>query len=164
MYCPRCAQQQLSPEVRFCSRCGFELRAVSHLLATGGLVPTAEDPSGEQLTPRQKGIRFGAKVLFASLVSLPLLIGFSILVDHPASMMVFVTLFLIGVFRMLYARLFESNQRPFVAAPPALGAPARENALPPYQPPASVVRPAGTTGELSEPPSVTERTTHLFDK
>jgi hypothetical protein len=163
MYCPRCAQQQLSPEVRFCSRCGFELRAVSHLLATGGLVPTPEDPSGE-LTPRQKGIRLGAKVLFASFVALPLLIAFSAFVDHPASMVVFVTLFLIGIFRMLYARLFESNQKPFPATPPALAAPARENALPPYQPPASVVRPAGATGELSEPPSVTERTTHLFDK
>ena len=33
MYCPRCSQQQVSEETKFCSRCGLPLGLVSELLA-----------------------------------------------------------------------------------------------------------------------------------
>ncbi len=39
MFCPRCGQQQVSEETRFCSRCGFLLSTVSHILANNGEVP-----------------------------------------------------------------------------------------------------------------------------
>jgi uncharacterized membrane protein YvbJ len=36
MYCPKCSQQQISDEMRFCSRCGFPLGAVKELIANDG--------------------------------------------------------------------------------------------------------------------------------
>jgi hypothetical protein len=31
MHCPRCGQQQISDQTKFCSRCGFQLGLVSEL-------------------------------------------------------------------------------------------------------------------------------------
>lgn len=39
MYCPKCGQQQVSEEVRFCSRCGFTLASVRASLAVEGETP-----------------------------------------------------------------------------------------------------------------------------
>ena len=39
MYCPQCGQQQLSDNLRFCSRCGFPLEVVLQILGTGGMLP-----------------------------------------------------------------------------------------------------------------------------
>ncbi len=39
MHCPRCGQQQVSGETKFCSRCGFQLVIVTELLANGGILP-----------------------------------------------------------------------------------------------------------------------------
>ena len=39
MHCPRCGQQQISNETRFCSRCGFQLGVVSELLLHDGYLP-----------------------------------------------------------------------------------------------------------------------------
>jgi len=33
MYCPKCSQQQVSDDIRFCPRCGFQLDAVKGLFA-----------------------------------------------------------------------------------------------------------------------------------
>jgi hypothetical protein len=163
MYCPRCGQEQLSPEVRFCSRCGFNLRTVSHLLPTGGLMPIIDDSAGE-MTPRQKGMRFGAKILFASLVMLPIAFALSVAIDTPAPLLLFVLPFLAGALRMLYARLFEASEKRWVGYHPAFEAPPRGAALPAYQPPVYAPERSRTTGELVEPPSVTEHTTRFLDK
>lgn len=39
MHCPRCGQQQVSDETKFCSRCGFQLAIVAELLLHGGTLP-----------------------------------------------------------------------------------------------------------------------------
>ncbi len=39
MHCPRCGQQQVSDETKFCSRCGFQLAIVAELLHHGGTLP-----------------------------------------------------------------------------------------------------------------------------
>lgn len=39
MHCPRCGQQQVSNETKFCSRCGFQLVIVAELLLNGGVLP-----------------------------------------------------------------------------------------------------------------------------
>ena len=167
MYCPRCGQEQLSSEVRFCSRCGFGLRPVTHLLTSGEL-PAPLEESGGGLTPRQKGIRFGAKLLFLSVVLFPVTIAFCVLADNPGPLLLSVMPFFAGICRMLWARMFEEGGKASAAQipvyPPVLEAPPRGAALPPYQAPVSVVRPGRTTGELAEPPSVTEHTTRFLDK
>ncbi len=37
MYCPNCGQQQVSEEMRFCSRCGLALSGLAEWLAGGML-------------------------------------------------------------------------------------------------------------------------------
>jgi ribosomal protein L37E len=44
MYCPKCSQQQVSEEVRFCSRCGFSLSAVRELIAGSESAPRVSAP------------------------------------------------------------------------------------------------------------------------
>src|SRR5262245_41105008 len=39
MHCPRCAQQQVSEQTKYCSRCGFPLTLVAELLNNGGSLP-----------------------------------------------------------------------------------------------------------------------------
>ncbi|MCA1591434.1 MAG: hypothetical protein LC754_02015 [Acidobacteria bacterium] len=64
MFCPQCSQQQLSNDVRFCSRCGFALGAVARVLESGGVLPVASaEVGGRELTPRQRGTRKGAIVM-----------------------------------------------------------------------------------------------------
>ena len=43
MHCPRCGQQQVSEDIKFCSRCGFPLGLVSEILAHGGFLPQLAD-------------------------------------------------------------------------------------------------------------------------
>jgi hypothetical protein len=60
MHCPDCGQQQISDEIRFCSRCGFPLSAVSQVVANRGALPVSPDALGKRswLT-RKKGIFIG---------------------------------------------------------------------------------------------------------
>ncbi len=39
MFCPRCSQEQVSEETKFCSRCGFSLSLVAEVLTNGGFLP-----------------------------------------------------------------------------------------------------------------------------
>jgi hypothetical protein len=110
-------------------------------------------------------MRLGAKILFASIVLFPIALAFSVMVDGPGPLLLTVLPFFAGVCRMLYARMFEDGAPQHPIMPPlTFEPPPRGAALPPYQPPVSVVQPGRTTGELVEPPSVTEHTTRFLDK
>ena len=39
MYCPKCGQQQVSDNTRFCSRCGLPIDVLAEWLAGGGVKP-----------------------------------------------------------------------------------------------------------------------------
>ena len=39
MFCPRCGQQQISDQTKFCSRCGFQLGLVAEMLDHDGFLP-----------------------------------------------------------------------------------------------------------------------------
>ena len=157
MFCPQCGQEQLSDEVRFCSRCGFALTEVTGLLARRG-VP--EVPSA-----RRRGLKQGAFIIAATLGLILLLAATN--ADGDAAI-VFATLgFMAGILRMLYALVFQRQKgRQSLAAPvtpPAVPVPMPREALPPaYTPPAAPQRGRFDTGEIVQPPSVTEHTTrHL---
>jgi hypothetical protein len=60
MHCPDCGQQQISDEIRFCSRCGFPLSAVSQVVANRGALPVSpEAPGKRSWLTRKKGIFIG---------------------------------------------------------------------------------------------------------
>src|SRR5687768_2727536 len=170
MYCPNCGQQQSSEEMRFCSRCGLALSGLAEWMA-GGRVPVKreEDPQTLAMSPRRKGIRRAAKLMFVSGVLFPIFLAFSIGAEHGAPMAVPVLVFFVSVVMMLYARLFSDKNPPsgIKAAPETsvLGPTPMRNTLPPpiNVPVPGVGRHQVRTNELAQPPSVTDHTTRLLD-
>ena len=60
MHCPRCGQQQVSEETKFCSRCGFPLGLVSEVLSHGGFLPQlANLQKNKKFFTRQNGLKIG---------------------------------------------------------------------------------------------------------
>jgi hypothetical protein len=169
MYCPRCSQQQISDEMKFCSRCGLPLSGLAEWLAAG-VAPAAlqqETPVSPR-SSRQKKIRRAGKLMFISGVLFPVFMVISLIIDEGGPMAVPIILFFVSFFMMLYARLFVEGTSPSKnqQTPSALGATARD-ALPPAGVP--VYSPGNFSGqqvrtnELAQPPSVTENTTRLLD-
>src|SRR5713226_2420517 len=84
MHCPQCGQQKVADVVRFCSRCGFLLDGVMHLLATGGTLPGFQlDEGPREMSPRKKGVRQGAAVFLTGVVLVPLLAVLNKYIDLP---------------------------------------------------------------------------------
>lgn len=173
MYCPQCGQQQVSDELRYCSRCGFQLKGVTQLLDAGGELPGLD--KGEQRrrrSPRYEGVRQGVLLMFAALVMVPL----SELFGAYGEVLP-VTLIMLGLVRLLYAVIFqegEGRRKKRDAAtsyvPPVMPqqmntSGARGGALPPSQgvPVGDYGARRAETAEIVQPPSVTEHTTKLLD-
>jgi len=166
MYCPNCGQQQVSDEMRFCSRCGLALSGLAEWLAGGMLVRRAEEPRTS--SRRRKAIRRAAKLMFFSGVIFPIFLMISIGIDEPGPLFVPLLFFFISGVWMVYARLFmdeapELNQAPqplaFGSTPTArVSLPAATNLPMP-----DVGRQQVRTNELIQVPSVTEHTTKLLD-
>ena len=111
MYCPKCSQQ-LSDEIRFCSRCGFLLTGIAEVVKHDGHIPGSQMRDNKSLsTPRKKGFKQGLFALLLLILTSPvwLIIGKELEL-HPAPL--FLTLFILFiscVIRMIYAVMFESN-------------------------------------------------------
>jgi hypothetical protein len=125
--------------------------------------PEAQAPGAA--SPRRKGIRRAAKLMFFSGVLFPIFLVIAIAEEEPSALIVPFILFFISLVIMLYARLFSDKTAPVnyqSTQPPAFGSAAARGSLPPAQsipvPPRHV-----RTNELAQPPSVTENTTRLLD-
>lgn len=184
MFCPQCGQQQVSNDVRFCSRCGFQLATVTGLLATGGMPRMGHTGNGDapqRESARRRGVRRGTVMLLIGLVLTPMLaiiIGPERPDGFPTFFVPLSAIFFIlgGFLRMLYALIFEEGSvrrgkpdAPFNYVPPP--APPQFNyrhdasALPPVQSvPARGYAPPRHTSDMAAPPSVTESTTQLLDE
>lgn len=165
MYCPKCGQ--LVPDnTRFCSRCGLLLSDLSQWLAGNSGLPVREAAQPNKLSPRRKGMRFGAKMMFWGAVMLPIFFGFSIAGDSPAPLFFPFIILLAGLSILLYSRLFgdptPSNQSQQAQE-------FRFGTEPVYLPPGSSAevfsgaRREARTSEMARP-SVTENTTKLLDR
>lgn len=170
MYCPKCGLQQITDVMRFCSRCGLPISGLAEWLASGGgvLALGEEEAPLPVASPRRRGISRGAKLIFISVVLVPIFFGLSILVDNPIPLMLPFTLFLAGLSIMLYSRLFGEeipSGKSQQAQPFKLRAMPESKALPPAS--NNWMNWAGgqrvRTSELAQPPSVTEHTTRLLD-
>ena len=174
MYCPNCGQQQVSNEMRFCSRCGLALHGLAEWLGGGRMVaPRVQEPPASKsslpLSPRRKGIRRAAKMMFFSGALFPIFLMIAIAEGEGAALIVPFFLFFLSLAWMLYARLF-SDPNPVVnhkhaTQPAQLAAMPARNPLPPAStiPIADMRGPQVRTNELAQPPSVTENTTRFLD-
>lgn len=171
MYCPQCNQQQVSGEMRFCSRCGFPLSVVAQLVANGGALAGFDTEGRPRLTRRQKGVRIGAILMIVS----GLLIPTAALLTALKSDLVVVfgpvlTVFLYGLARLLYALLKEQRtdserrtQLPVSSAMSRQLNPTSDPALPAHESmPISNWGQPVETAEMVQPPSVTDNTTKLL--
>ena len=170
MYCPRCGQQQVSDDMKFCSRCGLPLGGLNQWLASGGAITVGDTQTPQAAKPllQRKGVRQGAKLMFLSGVLVPILFGLSLVVDHPGPLLVSVFIFFVGLAIMLYARLFGEDVSPAKTSQ-AQTAPIELTSGPagflpsaqaPLNPPG---RQKMRTAEMAQPPSVTDHTTKLLD-
>ena len=180
MYCPRCGQQQVSADTKFCSRCGFQLGLVSELLMNGGFLPQlAELYKGTTgwLT-RKNGVIFSILWFIFFVMMLPAFFGIANEDESAAVSAVFglfTTIMLFVVSLAFLKRPSKAFQLPGhdvnTTRPADLHGAVPMHELPPQQtqPAASYMPPEGgwrapTTGELQRPASVVEGTTKLLKK
>lgn len=183
MYCPRCSQQQASEEVRFCSRCGFQLGVVKELLAqTEAPAPVVEPlPSPPARGLRKRDVTVGALLMFVVAMVVVLFPDTTPPPIRDGQMVALVALFIVltlfinfvGPLLRAANRLFgedeASPRRTQLSQPPpdlSTKVSASERAaLPPTRsaPAASFVPPRVNTAEMVRPPSITERTTDLLN-
>src|SRR5262245_48399587 len=111
MYCPRCGNQPASDRVRFCPSCGFRMDGVVDLLVRDGVpagpflnIPQTNFIQSGEPSERKKGIRRGAKMVFFSLAMFLPVFGFCFLVDDVGPLILPGSLFLAGIFWMIYYR------------------------------------------------------------
>jgi uncharacterized protein with PQ loop repeat len=178
MFCPRCSQEQISEEIKFCSRCGFPLGLVSEILAHGGFLPQlAETDKNKKRWTRKNGLVFA--LFWFMLFSFILTPMFGILdIDKMAGMCAILGtmggLFL-TVLSFAYLKNepkikgFYNQELPNYKANNLYTS--QQAALPPQQTqPAQSYVPAANswkapdTGDLVQPHSVTDGTTKLLEK
>jgi hypothetical protein len=181
MHCPRCGQQQVTEEIKFCSRCGFPLGLISEILAHDGDLPQLAGLSRKKkwLT---RNFGFKLAVLWFFIITF-LLVPLAAITYAPAELVAGLAIigFCGGLLLTVLSFLFLTNESPLLssrgsapnefATAPSLAGRGAPGALPPqtsepvsnYAPPAAGQWKAPETGELV-PNSVTEGTTKLLQK
>ena len=169
MYCPQCSQEQVSEEMRFCSRCGFPLAIVSQLVRSGGALEGFDPEAKGKLSPRQRGVRWGLILMIVSLLLVPLAALMTALEsDFVVLFIPLLVLFVLGLGRLLHAYLLAqrtpTETAKSLAAKRAKQLPgAYAASLPAGQSiPATNWKQPVNTSEMAQP-SVTENTTRLLN-
>ena len=182
MFCPRCGQEQVNNETRFCSRCGFLMTGVTELIVNDGVIPEKYCArSRTRRIHRKNAASNKARCCFMSgILMVPLIaIIFAGIFNTEGFIVAIAALltFVAGILRMLYAFLFESGnpnentleENVLATSQKFLNKQKNKNALPPQQSiPTSTYEPPTTgnwrdTSDL-EPSSVTENTTKLLEQ
>jgi|SRR5882724_703865 len=133
MYCPKCSNEAIHDEIKFCSKCGFSLSGVKKLISEEIATPTADKKEEKKVLTRRAGLVRGAKSLLTGavlsgigylLVLIQLLfLGmpknsapylerdlFKALAYGSLAIMFFAATFgLFGIARMIYAIIFEKG-------------------------------------------------------
>jgi hypothetical protein len=178
MHCPRCGQQQISDQTKFCSRCGFQLGIVGELLQHGGYLPQlAELQKGTtNIFTRKHGVIFSILWLIFWMMLIPAFfsaLGANRIPGALAAFGFFSTLIFLIIslaFLKRAPKAHELHQQQMPGSSPAsLYGQSAMGTLPPQQsqPASTYMPPEGAwrvpdTGDLARPGSVTEGTTKLL--
>ena len=182
MYCPQCSQEQISDQVRFCPRCGFQLDALKLMLTENqnGLAISEAERETHLISNRKKDVLLGASVMLVAAISIVLLMISSAAITPWQAIIIPLLLVWIGIVSLILlsghaarevTNLFSKDD----SASPSqivsklirrLNPTASHQALPPVQ--SEPIAGFGTwrvnTAELVQPLSVTEHTTNLLTK
>jgi hypothetical protein len=180
MHCPRCGQEQVNEQIRFCPRCGFLLTGIAEIVANGGVNPEALQASGAKpISARKRGIKQGLFIFLLTFLVVPIISILTVWANaEPFAVAISaILLFVGGLLRMAYALMFESpnpndttlEQKVLAGTQQFLNKRQNANALPPQQsiPVDSYVPPTQgnwrDTNDLA-PNSVTDSTTKLLQE
>lgn len=181
MHCPRCGQQQVSNETKFCSRCGFQLALVAEVLANNGFLPQLNElySKKQSLFTKKNGVIFTVVWFIFFVMMLPAFAGIAD-AEEVAGVSAVWGIFSTIMLLIVSLGVLPSSKKPFampqmdVAPPPTLygNVAGQQAALPPQQHTQTAqeyAAPHGawrtpTTGELTVPGSVTDPTTKLLKK
>lgn len=187
MHCPRCGQQQVTEQTKFCSRCGFSLVVVADVIAHGGSLPQLDMlnlPQKKKWLTRRNGMVFSLMwLLFFLLIMAPFwgIVNVDELAGVSAILGIFggLLLFLFSVFFLEPENKQPQYYYPYPQQPQQMpqypqqmsGQGYQQSALPPqqsvpvsnYTPPPHVAGSWRDTNDLGRG-SVTEDTTRLLTK
>jgi hypothetical protein len=173
MHCPKCGQQQISEDTRFCSRCGLLLTGIAAVVANDGVVRAPKASiAGEIDSPKRRGVKLGFFTFLLMFLAVPIAAMITLALNMEPFLPV-IAIFIFGgggILRMIYALMFESGiGNPIAAGKPVLQSGIENrDALPPAQsiPASAYSSPAGSwrdTNDLQRTPgSVTDSTTKLL--
>jgi hypothetical protein len=181
MHCPRCGQQQISDQTKFCSRCGFQLGLVAELLDNGGFLPQLAELHKKKgaIFSRRNGVIFCVLWFIFFVMMMPAFFGIADLDDAAGVSAVFglfSTIMLLIISLAVLPKTPKIHETSAYQIPPApyahgLYGNQQMGALPPQQsePASTYVAPTGNwrapdTGDVVRPGSVTESTTRLLKK
>ena len=181
MHCPKCGQQQISEETRFCSRCGFLLTGIAQVISNEGAIPSANSAFFAADSPRRRGVKQGAFVFLLSFLIVPLaaILALALRMEEPfLPALSAIILTVGGLLRIVYALMFESGnpggktleENVFAASQGLISNKKQAGELPPAQsiPVNSYAPPASgnwrETNDLATSGSVTDSTTKLLTK
>src|SRR5436190_11205468 len=128
MYCPKCAQERLSDQTRFCARCGYLLTGTAELIRNDGELPHTHDSDvPEPRSPRNRGIKQGIFMFLLTLLVFPVFAVIESSYNDYFNVTLVATAVLAagGILRIAYAVMFEaaatnttanSSPRPSLAA------------------------------------------------
>jgi hypothetical protein len=170
MFCPKCSQEQISDETRFCSRCGFQLNVVKAILSESQTQSNEITKPGKSL--RMRDVTVGAFLMFLLAV-----IGAAITIDMPPShsaRIIIIVMAWVGLTLLLNIKpiiqyfLRSDNSTTDDASPGLISKLTSRNkkSLPEAQstPASDFVFRDAKTAEMVQPQSVTEPTTNLLNK
>src|SRR5690348_8255702 len=114
MHCPNCGQQQVSPDIKFCSRCGFPMGLVSELLAHGGFLPQLADLyKNKTKFTKKNGVMFSVFWFIFFTMLLTSILGIAGAVDEAIGISAVIGVF--GALMLLLASLvFLRSSREFI--------------------------------------------------
>lgn len=173
MFCPKCSQQQISDNVRFCSRCGFQLNVVKALLGNDDAALLNIEPIASNRPRRKKDMMIGAVLMGVFALHTAWTTEDLSLEGKYTGIVIkcFLLCVLINVMPFirdyLYSRIIQNgssspNVLPHLVA--KFKNEAQHSALPSAysRPAADYFAGRTTTAELVPPPSITEDTTSLL--
>lgn len=180
MHCPRCGQQQVSDETRFCSRCGFLLTGIAKVIENEGQIPQSGTFFAAG-SPRRKGVMQGVFFFLLTFLVVPLVAILTVAVNaEPALAGAAAVLFFMGgLLRVVYALMFESGvpggktlEEKVLGNTALFADKQKAGELPPaqsipvstYAPPPGAGNWRDTNDLVKTPGSVTDNTTKLLQK
>lgn len=112
MFCPKCGQPQPDGSTVACSRCGLPLDGLAGLLRTN----TVEDAQDQTVLSRRERPtrpwhrRWDVRLIFFSIVILPLIVFLSYRFDSPLPFTIPSLIFLVGLSSTAYSAIFGNEQ------------------------------------------------------